>query len=38
LHMQELISHEFSFDRLEDGLEVMQNKTEYYNKVMEVFL
>ena len=36
LHLQELISHEFSFDKLDDGLNLMRNKNEYRNKIMIV--
>lgn len=30
------ITHRLPFDRLKDGLEIMRNKTEYYNKIMVV--
>lgn len=34
LHLQELITHELSFDELHKGLAIMKDRTEYRNKVM----
>lgn len=36
LHLQELITHSLSFDKLYQGLVIMRDKTEYRNKVMIV--
>lgn len=34
LHPEWQITHKLPFDRLEDGLLIMRDKTEFYNKVM----
>ena len=36
IHPKEQITHKFDFSRLEKGLSIMRNKTEFYNKIMIV--